>query len=423
MLFRALRHPNFKLFFFGQGLSMVGTWMQRVAMGWLVYRLSDSALLLGLVGFAGQIPSFLIAPFAGVLADRMDRRRLLVVTQALAMLQGLTMAALVMSGLIAIWHIVLLSIVLGLVNGFDMPLRQSFVSEMVEDPNDLGNAIALNSILVNGSRLIGPSVAGLIIALWGEGACFLANGLSYLAVIVSLQAMKLNVRDLSRFGPARSFAFEIRDGLSYVRGFPPLRDLLLLLCVFSLVGLPYIQLLPVFARDILQGGPDALGYLMGATGVGALGGAWMLARRQSVIGLGTVIGRSALLFSLVLMFFSWSTNFWFSLALMPFIGFGQMVQFAAGNTLLQTLTDEDKRGRVMSFYTMTFMGFFPLGSLGLGALAEHLGAGTAVFGGALVFACLGGVFLMRVPRLRELAMPVYLRKGITGQGLGPMGPG
>jgi MFS family permease len=412
MLFRALRHRNFRLFFTGQGLSLVGTWMQRIAMGWLVYRLTDSALVLGMIGFASQVPSFLVAPFAGVIADRVDRHRLLFVTQVAAMLQALLLAMLVMSGQVQVWHLFALGVMLGVVNGFDMPVRQAFVSQMVDNRADLGNAIALNSTLVNGSRLIGPSLAGLLIALWGEGICFLLNGLSYLAVLYSLRVMRFPKGGDTKEMRADSLFRQLREGARYAGGFPPIRELLMLLAAFSLFGLPYLQLLPVFARDILNGGPEAMGWLMGATGVGALVGAWMLARRDTVIGLGSFIGRAALVFGFALSVFSFSTQFWLSLVMMPFIGFGQVAMFAAGNTLLQNLVDDDKRGRVMSFYSMTWMGFFPLGTLIMGALADQLGAGRAVFAGTIVFMVLGAFFLTRVPRLRAMALPVYHRNGV-----------
>lgn len=408
--FRALEHRNYRLFFGGQSLSLIGTWMQRVALSWLVYRLTESAFLLGLVGFAGQFPSFLVAPWAGVLADRLDRRRILLFTQVLSMAQALALAALVLGGWIEIWHVVLLSVLLGVINGFDMPVRQSFMVEMIERREDLGNAIALNSTMVNGSRLVGPAVAGLLIASVGEGVCFLVNGLSYAAVIASLLAMRLPAHRVAaaREGLRRGFA----SGLRYATGFEPIWALLLLLSVFSLAGLPYLQLLPVLVRESLAGDSTVFGWLVTATGVGALAGAWNLARRESAVGLGRVIARGGLLFGVGVLVLAFSRSLPLSLAAMPLIGYGQMTQFAGGNTLLQTLVDDDKRGRVMSFYSMTFMGFYPVGSLIAGAVADRVGAPATIAGGGLLF--LGGalVFARRLPVLRAKARPVFAARGL-----------
>ncbi|HOX24427.1 MAG TPA: MFS transporter [Candidatus Krumholzibacteria bacterium] len=403
LVLRALHHRNFRLFFAGQSLSLIGTWMQRLALGWLVYRLTDSPFLLGVVGFAGQIPSFLLAPVAGVLADRVRRHRLLLVTQTLSMAQALVLAGLVLTGTIQIWHVIALAIWLGAINGFDMPVRQSFLIEMVDDRRDLGNAIALNSTMVNGARLIGPTVAGLLIAAVGEGVCFLINGVSYLAVIGSLLAMRVRPAAAEPAGPMlRGFA----AGLRYVAGFEPILALLLLLALLSLAGLPYTVLMPVFARDILQGGPDALGFLMGAAGVGALAGAWYLASRRTAAGLGNVIVAASAVFGGGLVGFAWSRSLALSLVMIALVGFGQIVLFAASNTLLQTLVDDDKRGRVMSFYTMAFMGFGPLGNLAAGALAQRWGAPWTLTAGAALFLLGAARFLNRLPALRALARPV-----------------
>ena len=283
---RALGHRNFRLFFMGQSVSLVGTWMQRVAVGWLVYRLTDSAFLLGVVGFSAQIPAFVLAPFAGVLADRWNRHRLLILTQVLAMVQAFILAYLVLTETVVIWEIIVLSLVLGVVTAFDIPVRQSFMIEMIEEKADLGNAIALNSSMVNGARLLGPSVAGLLIATVGEGMCFLINGLSYLAVIASLLLMRIVQKNFR----AQSRAWhDLKEGLTYVYRFEPIRAIILLLALMSLMGMPYIVLMPVFARDVLHGGPSALGFLMGGSGVGALAGALYLASRRGVLGLGKMI--------------------------------------------------------------------------------------------------------------------------------------
>ncbi|MEJ2718558.1 MAG: MFS transporter [Deltaproteobacteria bacterium] len=407
---RALRYRNFRLYFAGQGVSLIGTWMQRVAIGWLVYRMTHSAFLLGVVGFSGQIPVFALAPFAGVLADRWDRHRLLIVTQTLAMLQALALSYLVLSGTIRIWHIIILSLILGVLTAFDMPVRQSFMVQMIDDKTDLGNAIALNSSMVNCARLLGPSMAGLLIATVGEGICFLLNGLSYLAVIASLLLMRIVHKN---FRAQTSKAWhDLREGLKYVYRFEPIRDIILLLALVSLMGLPYYVLMPVFAKDVLHGGPRALGFLMGGSGLGALAGALYLASRRGVLGLGKMVPMGAGIFGVGLVAFALSRSFFLSLLLAAAVGFGQMAQLATSNTLLQTMVDDDRRGRVMSFYTVAFLGMAPLGSLLAGSLAGVIGAPWTVFiGGA---ACLAGavVFARRLPQLREKARPVYVTKGI-----------
>ncbi len=301
---RALRYRNFRLFFAGQSISLIGTWMQRIALGWLVYRMTNSAFLLGLVGFAGQLPTFLFSPFAGVLADRMNRHRLLILTQVMAMIQAVILAWLVLMDLILIWHIMLLSILLGLINAVDAPVRQSFMVEMIETKEDLGNAIALNSTMVNGARLIGPSVAGILITAVGEGICFLINGISYVAVIVALLAMHIIRKNVpsKTLHPWR----DLKEGFAYAFGFAPIRAILLLLSLVSLMGMSYAVLMPIFARDILHGGPYTLGFLMAATGVGALIGALSLAYRETALGLGKWIAQAAGLlgFGLILTSFS-----------------------------------------------------------------------------------------------------------------------
>ena len=396
---RALRHRNFKLFFGGQIISLVGTWMQRIAMGWLVYRLTNSPFMLGAVGFAGQIPTFLLAPLGGVFADRWDRRKVLVFTQTLAMVQALVLSMLVLTGTVLIWHIFVLSIFLGVVNAWDMPVRQSFMIEMVEKKEDLSNAIALNSSMVNSARLLGPSLAGILIAAVGEGTCFLLNGISYLAVIAALLAMNVAAKAPPRQG-ARIWS-GLTEGFHYAFGFAPIWSLLLLLALVSLMGMPYAVLMPIFAKEILHGGPHTLGFLMGASGVGAIAGAVYLASRKSVLGLGKIISIAASLFGLGLIAFSLSRLLGFSLMMMMVTGFGMIVAMAASNTVLQTIVEDDKRGRIMSFYTMTFMGMAPFGSLLAGFLASRMGApDTLLLGG---IACLLGaaVFATRLRALRR----------------------
>ena len=410
-LLRALRSRNYRLFVAGQSVSLVGTWMQQVAMSWLVYRLTGSAMLLGVVGFTSQIPTIFISPVAGVLADRWDRRRLLLVTQSLALLQAAFLALVVLTGIVQVWQIILLSLILGIVNAFDIPARQSFVVQMVDQREDLGNAIALNSSMVNGARLAGPAIAGLLVASVGEGICFVLNAISYLAVIVALTAMRIPPvppRQSSR----RHILHELREGFMYAYRFGPIRSILLLLALVSLMGMPYSVLVPVFAKDILHGGAHTFGFLMTAAGSGALAGTLYLASRQSVRGLGKVIVRATILFAMGIAAFALSGNFILSLAALAVAGFGAMSLVASCNTVLQTILDEDKRGRVMSFFTMAFIGVAPFGSLGAGSMAGILGPrNTLLLGSA---GCLIGaaVFARHLPRIREKVRPIYLRMGI-----------
>jgi MFS family permease len=410
-MLRALGHKNYRLFFSGQSISLIGTWMTRIATSWLVYRLTGSALLLGIVGFAGQIPAFILAPFAGVLVDRWNRHRLLVVTQVLSLLQSLAMALLALTGLIKIWQVIVLSVFQGLINAFDMPARQAFVVEMVDTREDLANAIALNSSMVNAARLLGPSIGGVIIAAVGEGWCFMIDAISYLAVIASLLAMTITPRMLKPTNDANIFQ-QLRDGWTYAARFAPIRKILVLLALVSLVGVPYTVLMPVFANDVLHGGPNTLGLLMAASGVGALVGAMFLAARRSVLGLGKFIPLTAAAFGAGLIAFSFTRVLWLSLTLMIVTGLGFMVQMAASNTVLQTIVDEDKRGRVMSFYTMAFMGTAPFGSLLAGGVAERIGAPhTLLFGG--IGCILGALWFARsLPALRRDVRPIYVKIGI-----------
>lgn len=413
-MLRALDHRNYRLFFSGQSISLIGTWMTRIATSWLVYRLTNSALLLGVVGFAGQIPSFLLAPIAGVLVDRWNRHRLLVATQVLAMAQSLTLAALTLTGVINIWHVIALSAFQGVINALDMPARQAFVLEMVERREDLSNAIALNSSMVNAARLLGPSLAGVIIAAVGEGWCFMLDGISYLAVIASLLLMKLPRAAAERIEEENLFR-QFREGWNYILQFTPIRNMLLLLALVSLVGMPYTVLMPVFASEILGGGPYTLGWLMAASGVGALMGALFLAARKTVLGLGKFIPMMAAAFGAGLIAFSFSRALWLSLALMVVTGLGFMVQMAASNTLLQTIVEENKRGRVMSFYTAAVMGTTPFGSLLAGAVAARIGAPpTLLISGVC---CIAGAlwFARTLPSLRREIRPIYVQMGILPQ--------
>ena len=413
-MLRALDHRNYRLFFSGQSISLIGTWMTRIATSWLVYRLTKSELLLGVVGFAGQIPSFLLAPVAGVLVDRWNRHRLLVATQAMAMAQSFALAALTLTGVVKIWHVIALSAFQGVINAFDMPARQAFVVEMVEKREDLSNAIALNSSMVNAARLLGPSLAGVIIAAVGEGWCFMLDGVSYLAVIASLLLMTLP-RVVEEQIEEENLFRQFREGWNYVVGFTPIRNMLLLLALVSLVGMPYTVLMPVFADEILGGGPYTLGWLMAASGVGALMGALFLAARKTVLGLGKFIPMMAGAFGAGLIAFSYSRALWLSLLLMVVTGLGFMVQMAVSNTLLQTIVEEDKRGRVMSFYTAAVMGTTPFGSLLAGIAATKIGAPHTLLVSGIC--CIGGAlwFAKTLPALRRDVRPIYVRMGILPQ--------
>jgi len=392
---RALRHRNYRLFFVGQGTSLVGTWITRVATSWLVYRLTGSALLLGLVGFAGQIPTFLLAPFAGVLVDRWSRHRVLVATQVLSMIQSTLLAGFALAKTITVWHVIVLVAFQGLVNAFDTPARQAFVVEMVEDRADLPNAIALNSSMVNAARLVGPAIAGVLIAAVGEGVCFAIDAVSYLAVIASLLAMRV-ARKPPRAKDSRVLR-ELADGLRYAASHRAIRSALLLLALVSLVGMPYTVLLPIFARSVLGGGPHTLGALTGASGLGAIAGALWLASRKDIVGLSRVIIAGGALFGAGLVAFGLSRWLWLSLPLLVVSGGGMMITMAATNTLIQTRVEEDKRGRVMSFYTMAFFGMTPFGALAGGVLGDRIGApATVVAGGvAMLVAVLAFASLRR----------------------------
>lgn len=407
---RALRHRNFRLFTIGQTLSLIGTWMQQVAVGWLVYRLTDSALLLGLVAFVSQGPAFFLAPLAGVLADRFDKRRIVLITQSVMMVQAFALAALVLAGHITVGLIIALMAVLGAATGFDIPARQSFLIEMVGAKEDLPNAIALNSSMFNASRLLGPAIAGLLVAAVGEGLCILINAFSFVAVLGSLLAMKLPPwqRSTARLDVFRN----LTEGFRYAWNFRPMRSILSLVAFTSFVAVPFTVLLPVIASDILGGGADTLGFLTSAVGLGALSGALYLASRTTVKGLGRIIAIAAAIFGVALIATGASRTIWLTLPLLAFAGFGMMVQMASANTVLQTLTADDKRGRIMSLYSMAFTGISPFGSLAGGAVATAFGAPlTFALGGAGCLAA-AAVFAGRIPRLREVVRPLYARLGI-----------
>jgi MFS family permease len=410
---RALRHRNFRLFFGGQSISLIGTWMTRIATSWLVYRLTKSPLLLGTVGFAGQIPTFLLAPLAGVIVDRIDRRKVLVWTQTLAMVQSLLLAWLTLSHRITIAEVLALSAMQGVINAFDMPGRQSFMVKMVEDRGDLSNAIAINSSMVNTARLIGPSLAGLVIAASNEGWCVLGDGISYIAVIASLIMMRLPAMNEQR--ATTTMLVQMREGWAYVSGFAPIRTILLLFALLSLMGWPFMVLMPVFAAQVLHGGPHTLGFLMGAVGVGSLISALAMVMRRSVRGLTKMIPIAATAFGVGLICFGLSRSFWLSMPLMLLTGFGMMQGLTASNTIVQTLVDEKMRGRVMSYYTMAFVGMAPFGSLLAGGLAHVMGAPHTVIVSGV--ACILGAlwFWSRLAAIRKQMRPIYVRLGIVPQ--------
>jgi MFS family permease len=410
-LTRALEHRNYRLFFAGQGVSLVGTWVTRVATSWLVYRLTGSELLLGVTGFAGQIPLLLLAPFGGVLVDRWNRHRMLVVTQILSALQSVAVAVLALTHRITVAEVIWLQVAQGVINAFDTPARQAFVVEMVEDRADLPNAIALNSSMFNASRIVGPAIGGAVIAAVGEGWCFLIDAVSYVAVIASLLAMRI-----ARAAAARErepMLDELRHGVRYVFGFAPVRELLLNVALIGTMGMPYAVLMPVFASKTLHGGPHTLGLLMTASGLGALGGTVYLASRHTVLGLGKVIVAATMMLSAGLIIFSVSHSLWLSMLALPLVGAGMMLQSSSANTILQTLVDEELRGRVMAFFSVAVLGTQPLGSLVAGAVAERIGAPRTILFGAIGCVLTGAWFAVRRPILAHHVRPIYIERGIV----------
>lgn len=408
---RALRNRNFRLFFIGQTISLIGSWMTRMATGWLVYRLTGSALLLGIVGFSGQIVPFLLQPLAGVWVERTDRQKLLIRTQVAAAIQSLMLAVLTLGHIVTIREVIALSALQGLINAFDVPGRNAFFVQMIEDRNDLGNAIGLNSTMVNGARLLGPALAGVTIGLAGEGGCFLIDGISYLAVIASLLMMR--IKPVEPADTADNLLRQMREGWDYVRTFPPIRTILLLFSIVSLMGFPYMVLLPIFAGQIFHGGPYTLSLLTAASGSGALISALCLAFRKSVVGLTRMIQMSSATLGLALILFGFSHQFALSLLLMGFAGFGMMQSASASNTVMQTLVPEDMRARVISYYAMAYFGSAPIGSLLAGALAQKIGASdTIIITGT--FCLLGSVwFWLQMDKIRQVMRPIYQEMGLV----------
>ncbi|BAY11654.1 MFS transporter [Calothrix sp. NIES-2098] len=410
LLLPALKSKNYRLFFAGQGISLIGTWMTQLATIWLVYSLTNSALLLGVVGFTSQIPSFFLAPFGGVFVDRFSRYRTLIGTQIMAMIQSLALAVLALTGVIQVWHIIALSLFQGFINALDAPARQAFVPELVERREDLANAIAINSTMINGARLIGPAIGGLIIARIGAAYCFLIDGLSYIAVIAALLAMTIKPWrvPVSSGNPLQ----KVKEGFGYAFNFPPIRAILLLSTLVSLMGLQNTILVPIFAEEILKGGAETLGFLMAASGVGALSGGIYLATRRTILGIGKLIAIAPAILGVGLIAFALSRFLPLSLFTMLFVGLGTILQIASSNTFLQTIVEEDKRGRLMSLYTMSFLGMIPVGNLLGGFLASRIGApNTLIIDG---IACIIGslIFSRQLPGLRKLVIPIYEQKGI-----------
>lgn len=409
-MFASLRSRNYRIYFIGQGVSLIGTWMQTVALSWLVYRLTGSVFLLGVIGFTSQIPTFVMAPFTGVISDRHNRLTILKLTQFFFMVQSLAMGLLVLFKVVEPWHIVVLSIIFGIISAFDAPARQSLVMDLIDDKAYVGNAIALNSAIFNGARLIGPAVAGIVIAIVGEGICFLINSVSFIAVLLALTLIRIAVKQESS-GPA-GFRESLGEGVRYTFNSVPIRMLILLLAAMSLVGLSYIVLLPAYAKEILHGGSETLGYLMSAMGAGALAGALTMAARKSVFGLTRIIAYGVILMGLSIALASFSTRLYLSMIFFFFTGLTMIMTLSAINTMLQTISDEDKRGRVMSFYAMALMGASPIGNLVAGSIASGIGVEwTMLIAGAITL--LSGIwFTLNRKSLRQYIRPIYVSKGI-----------
>jgi len=414
-LLRALKHRNYRLYFSGQAISLIGTWMTQIAMSWLVYRLTRSPFLLGLTGFISQLPVPLFAVFAGIWIDRIRLHRLIIITQILSMVQSLVLAVLTLTGMITIWEILILGFFQGMINVFDLPARLAFVAQMVEDKNDLGNAIALNSLIINMARLLGPILAGFSIAWVGEGMCFLIDGLSYIAVIICLVLMHITCIEKPR--TSESALKQLKDGARYAFGFAPIRHILFFIALFSFIGMPHTILMPIFAREVFHGGPNTLGYLLGASGMGALVGAVLLASKRTVLGFGRIVVGAGIIFGGGMVLFSITHFLPLSIFLMAVMGFGLILIIASVNTFLQTIVEDDKRGRVMSLYTVAFIGMVPFGNLLAGSLAKLIGAPhTLLINGGI---CLMGTFLFlrQLPTLRRDVGPIYVKKGILAAGI------
>lgn len=407
---RAFRSRSFRIFYTGQFISVLGSWMQTVATSWLVYRLTGSAFLLGLTAFSQQIAVLFLAPIAGVIADRISRRRALIVVQTLALCQAVVLAVLMFSGAIQVWHIIAVSLLLGVINSFETPMRQSFLLELIEDRSDLPNAIALQSMLMNTTRLIGPSLAGIILALFGEAWCFALNALSYTAIVLAYGAIDTRAQPAST--RATRWWQELIEGIRYAFGSRVSRRLLILLGAAGFLTAPWQTLLPILSKESFGGDSRTFGFLIGAVGIGAVAGTLYLAGRASVRGLGNIIAMCSLLSGVALVGFSFATSFWQSLVILPVFGFGLVVTGASINQILQSISDDDKRGRMVSLYVTVFMGMTPLGNLAGGTVADSIGAHWTLcaFGAAYTLVALW--FMVGLGRWRESARNLYLKKGI-----------
>ncbi|HPS73992.1 MAG TPA: MFS transporter [Bacteroidales bacterium] len=409
-IFSSLHSRNYRIYFIGQGASLIGTWIQNIALSWLIYRLTGSVFLLGLIGFTSQIPTFILSPFTGVVTDRYDRLRIMKATQIVYLLHALTMALLVLFNVIMVWHIIALSILFGIVTAFDAPARQSLVIDLIDDPKDLGNAIALNSAIFNGARLIGPAIAGVVIALVGEGICFLLNALSFGAVIFALMQIRIPFRPSTIH--ASNFKKSFSEGFHYTFQSMPIRTLILMLAVLSMVGLSYIVLLPAYAKENMHGGSETLGYLMSAMGAGALMGALYMAARKTVLGLARIIAGSVILMGCSLALAALSGRMYFSVIVLFFAGLTMVLSLSSINTMLQTISDEDKRGRVMSFYAMALMGTTPIGNLIAGSIASGIGLTPTLLLSAAITVAAGIWFGINRKSMRRYVRPIYVSKGI-----------
>jgi len=407
---RALRSRDFRLFFAGQLISLIGTWLQNVAESWLVYRLTGSSVKLGLVSFCSLIPVFIMSPAGGIVADRFSRRHVIIATQTASMILAFVLSILTLTGLVRIWHLFVLAALLGVVNGFDIPARQAFIIDMVGRA-DLMNAIALNSAMFNASRTLGPAVAGILVATIGEGWCFFANAVSYIAVIAGLMMMRVTRHERM---PSASAVADIVEGFRFVLHKAPIHALLMLLGVLSLTGMPFTVLMPIFADRILHGGPQGLGLLMGVSGAGAVAGALLLATRQSVSGLGKWVAVSSAGFSVFLIMFAFSRVFWLSLLLQAPIAFCMMISMGSSNTLIQTMSPYNLRGRVMAVYSMMFMGMAPIGALLAGVAADKIGAPWTVAGGGVICLLASGAFARWLPHLRAEARQLIVAQQLAG---------
>jgi MFS family permease len=409
-IFSSLRSRNYRNYFVGQGISLIGTWMQNIALSWLVYRLTGSVFLLGFIGFTSQIPTFFLAPFTGVITDRHNKLKILTMTQLSYMILALIMTLLVMLNLIQVWHIITLSIFSGIITSFDAPARQSLVINLVDDPADLGNAIALNSAIFNSARLIGPAIAGITIAFVGEGVCFLLNTISFLAVLIALSRIKI-VFSHKESG-SDNFKKSFSEGFNYTFSSVPIRTLIIILAILSTIGMPFLVLLPAYAKETLGGGSDTLGYLMSGLGAGALAGALYMASRKTVLGLSKIIAINLSVMGLALCMVAFSTNFYFSMVSLFFGGMSMILSLSSINTMLQTLSDDDKRGRVMSFYAMALMGTAPIGNLIAGSVASGIGLKYTFLLCGIIIMFTGSWFGTIRKKLRKYIRPIYVTRGI-----------